>query len=77
MAAAELSGLLAEEIARRHPRLRVHGEAELLRPLPEPGCGRVVLRLHARAGAERIEFGEAELDLCEGGLPPGPPPGRP
>ena len=77
MVAAELSGLLAEEITGLHPQLRVYGEAEMLRPLPEPGCGRLVLRLHARDGTERVEFGEAELDLCEGGLPPGPPPPAP
>ena len=77
IAAAELDGMLADEISRLHPQLRVYGEARQLHELDEPGCGRFEVRLHAAADGERIEMGTVELDLCEGGLPPVPPGARP
>ncbi len=68
-----LTGHFAESVVGVTEGRTVVGRARLAEELDEPGCGRLVLTILADGpDGELVELAEANLDMCEGGVPPDP-----
>lgn len=68
-----LTGHFAESVVGVTKGQEVVGRARLAERLDEPGCGRLILSIHADGpGGDLVKLAEAKVDMCEGGVPPDP-----